>query len=41
MEILNLAVKDLGHTLVMITHNDDIAKKADNIITINDGKILY
>ena len=41
MEILNLAVKDLGHTLVMITHNDDIAKKADNIITINDGKIFY
>ena len=41
IEILNLAVKDLGHTLVMITHNDDIAKKADNIITINDGKIFY
>ncbi|WP_315167950.1 ABC transporter ATP-binding protein [Metaclostridioides mangenotii] len=39
MDILNIAVKDFNQTLVMITHNDDIAKKADNIIIIRDGKI--
>ncbi|WP_304340375.1 ABC transporter ATP-binding protein [Metaclostridioides mangenotii] len=39
MDILNIAVKDFDQTLVMITHNDDIAKKADNIIIIRDGKI--
>ena len=29
-----------GQTLVMITHNEEIAKKADRIIRIRDGKLL-
>lgn len=40
MEILQLCVKEFKQTLVMITHNDEIAKTADRIITIRDGKII-
>ena len=29
-----------GQTVIMITHNLDIAKQADRIITISDGKIV-
>lgn len=32
--------KSYGHTVIMITHNLDIAKQADRIITISDGKIV-
>ncbi len=39
MDILQFCVKDFKQTLVMITHNDEIAKMADTIITIADGKI--
>ncbi|MBO3444887.1 MULTISPECIES: ABC transporter ATP-binding protein [Clostridia] len=40
MDILKFCVNEYKQTLVMITHNDEIAKSADNIITISDGKIL-
>lgn len=40
MEILTRAVSEFDQTLVMITHNEEIAKRADRIITISDGKIL-
>lgn len=29
-----------GQTIVMITHNDEIAQLADRIIRIEDGRIL-
>lgn len=32
--------KKLNQTLIVITHNDEIAKQADRIITIADGKII-
>ena len=41
MDMLCMSVKEFNQTLVMITHNDDIANSADNIITISDGKIIY
>lgn len=41
MNILKFCVDEYKQTLVMITHNDEIAKSADNIITISDGKILF
>lgn len=40
MNLLKEAVTELKQTLVMITHDDNIAKQADRVITICDGKIL-
>ena len=40
MEILIRAVSEFNQTLVMITHDNEIAKRANRIITIRDGKIL-
>lgn len=40
MDLLTNSVKDLNQTLIMITHDQDIAKSADRIITISDGKII-
>ncbi|CEO11861.1 ABC transporter ATP-binding protein [[Clostridium] sordellii] len=41
IDILKFCVNEYKQTLVIITHNDDIANSADNIITISDGKIIY
>ncbi|WP_373600454.1 ABC transporter ATP-binding protein [Paraclostridium bifermentans] len=41
MDILKFCVNEYKQTLVMITHNDEIAKSADNIITISDGRIVF
>ena len=40
MDILKMCVMDFKQTLVMITHNEDIATMADRVITIKDGKVL-
>ena len=40
MNMLEWCVKEYRQTLVMITHNDEIAKMADCIITISDGKVI-
>ena len=40
LKLFTNGVKEYGHTLVMITHNPDIAKYADRVITIEDGKII-
>ncbi len=40
LKLLTNGVKEYGHTLVMITHNPDIAQYADRVITIEDGKII-
>ncbi|WP_195947915.1 ABC transporter ATP-binding protein, partial [Paraclostridium bifermentans] len=40
MDILKICIKEFNQTLVIITHNDEIAKTADRIITISDGKIV-
>ncbi|GAA0864879.1 hypothetical protein GCM10008917_20100 [Paraclostridium tenue] len=37
---LKMYVKAFNQTLVMITHNDDIANMADMVVTIKDGKVL-
>ena len=39
MDLLMKSLHDLGQTLVIITHNMDIAREADRIITIKDGEI--
>ncbi|MGL4911029.1 MAG: ABC transporter ATP-binding protein, partial [Romboutsia sp.] len=40
MKILKLCVDEYEQTLVMITHNNEIASSADNIINISDGRII-
>ena len=39
MNLLKTCVKEFGQTLIMITHNDEIAKVADKCIEIQDGMV--
>ncbi|MBO3445102.1 ABC transporter ATP-binding protein [Clostridium sp. CCUG 7971] len=39
MELLKMSIKKYNQTLIMITHNENIAKKADRAISIVDGKL--
>lgn len=38
--LLKLSAKKYGQTLVMITHDEEIAQTADRIIIIEDGKVV-
>ncbi len=40
MNLLEGCVEEFGQTLVMITHNNEIAKMADICIEIRDGKLV-
>jgi putative ABC transport system ATP-binding protein len=40
IELLKLANKKYNQTVIVITHNEELAKQADRIITIDDGKIV-
>ncbi|GHU49056.1 peptide ABC transporter ATP-binding protein [Clostridia bacterium] len=40
IDLLKLSNKRDGQTLIIITHDENIALQADRIITIGDGKIL-
>lgn len=40
MELLQRTLKDLGQTMVMITHNEAVAAEADRILHIKDGKLI-
>jgi len=40
-DILRKVNKKYGTTFIVITHNNDIAKKADRIIELKDGKVLH
>ena len=37
--LLKISVEKYGQTLVMITHDEDIAQIADRILLIEDGKV--
>ena len=39
MDLLMKSVHDIGQTLVIITHNMDLAREADRIVKIRDGEI--
>ena len=39
MDLLMKSVHDIGQTLVIITHNMDLAREADRIVRIKDGEI--
>ncbi|MGN0456691.1 MAG: ABC transporter ATP-binding protein [Acutalibacteraceae bacterium] len=40
MSILKLSNKSYNQTIIMITHDLEMANQADRVITINDGKIV-
>ena len=40
VELLKKSNRDYKQTIIMITHNMDIAKEADRIIKIEDGKVV-
>lgn len=40
MNILKMSNEAYNQTIIMITHNLEIAKQADRVITIQDGRIL-
>lgn len=40
IELLKKANKENEQTIILVTHDENIAKEADRIITINDGKIV-
>ena len=42
-EVLSLLQKihEAGNTVVLITHDNSIAVKADRIIRLQDGKVIY
>ncbi|MCC3867214.1 ABC transporter ATP-binding protein [Terrisporobacter mayombei] len=39
MDLLKKCVSEFGQTLIMITHNNEIAQMADKVITIKDGNV--
>ena len=40
IDVLKFCVDEYKQTLVMITHNDEIAKCAQRVISISDGKVV-
>ena len=40
IELLQLSNKRYNHTLLVITHDEKIARQADRVITISDGQII-
>lgn len=41
MGLLKVTGERFGQTIVMITHNEEIAQMADRIVRIEDGKVKY
>ena len=39
MELLKLSNRKFGQTLVMITHDENLALQADRIMVMEDGRI--
>ena len=40
IDLLKKSNKEYGQTIILVTHDENIAKEADRIITMNDGKIV-
>ena len=40
LDLIKISSQNLAQTIVMITHNEEIAQMADRIIRIEDGKIV-
>lgn len=40
IELLKKANEEYSQTIILVTHDENIANEADRIITIHDGKIV-
>lgn len=40
MDMLKLSNRNLEQTILLITHDENIALEADRIVTIEDGQII-
>ncbi len=40
LSLLKLSAKELGTTLILVTHDLNVAQRADRVLTIADGKII-
>lgn len=40
MSLLKMSVKKYGQTLIMITHDEELAQMADRILIIEDGRVV-
>ena len=40
IDLLKLSNKSYNQTIILITHDENVALQADRIITIEDGKIV-
>ena len=40
LSLLKYTARELGITLILVTHDLHVAEQADRIITIEDGKIV-
>ena len=39
LELLTTCATEYGQTLIMVTHNEEIAHRADRVIFIEDGRM--
>jgi putative ABC transport system ATP-binding protein len=40
MELFRRSNRELKQTILIITHDEDIAEQCDRVITLRDGKII-
>ena len=40
MDMLKLSNRNLKQTILLITHDEKVAMKAERVITIEDGRII-
>lgn len=40
IELFQKTLKDIGQTMIMITHNENVAAQADRILHIKDGRLI-
>lgn len=41
MALLKLSSRQYGQTLVVITHDEDIAQMADRVLMMEDGRVVF
>ena len=40
LDLLRLFHKNLGQTILLVTHDETLAAQADRVITLSDGRIV-